>query len=44
LTAAERTASQAPAETAFWDVCTVFRGVFVEGKLAGFAVTWTETY
>jgi hypothetical protein len=43
MTAAEKAAAQAPAEYAFFDVCTVFRGVFADGKVVGFAITWAET-
>ena len=41
---AEKARSQAPPEWAFFDQCTVVHGLFVDGKLAGFGIRWTETY
>jgi hypothetical protein len=44
MTEAEQANTHATTADAFWDVCSVFRTVQVEGKVAGLAVTWTETY
>jgi hypothetical protein len=44
MTEAEQANTHATTADAFWDVCSVFRTVQVEGKVAGLAVTWIETY